>query len=148
MKVRQSCEARVSVNSLESGIPVGFRRRGDTEVDLGGAENVPWNSDGAKQTAKLLLVIWFIIAWLATLCRNSNRYCNTSRCSSGKSKIADCTASKWTSDGRSNEEKKKETGDLDSVSKWIVMQFESMLLESIMKIWSPSGIIHLTYVER
>lgn len=57
MYVRQSCDARVSVNSLESGIPVGLRRRGDTEFDLGGAENAPWNSDGAKHTAKLLLVI-------------------------------------------------------------------------------------------
>lgn len=101
MYVRQSCDARVSVSSRESGIPIGLRRRGDTDVDRGVDANVPWNSDGAKHTAKLLAVIWLSIEWVATLCKNSSKYCNTSRCSSGNSRIADCVASGRTSAGKS-----------------------------------------------
>lgn len=61
----------------------------------------PWNSDGARHTARLLAVIWLYWAFSATLLKNSSRCCSTSRCSSGSRSTADCTASGRTSGGRS-----------------------------------------------
>jgi hypothetical protein len=59
---RQSCAARFSPSSRWSGTPTVFRRRGEADEErLELVEDgtwCKWNIEGARQTARLLAVIW------------------------------------------------------------------------------------------
>lgn len=129
---RQSWAALFWPSCFESGRPMmpdDWFRRGDTDDDrcvvtgLDGVEpavtTAPpwdddpfpprWNSEGAKQTAKLLADIWFTLLLADTRDKKSSKVNRASRCSSGNSSTVQWTASfcKYTGTSVTVRKKKK-----------------------------------------
>lgn len=77
-----------------------------------------WKRDGARQTARLVGVIWFSATLAVTSLRRHKSVCSASRFSSGRSSTAARTACRRSSLGMSGGEVRRMSGLLFHIKSW------------------------------